>query len=383
MRLSGCALLCLALLFVSHGAAAEPAPSIDVYTMGPGDDLFSRFGHAAICVTDADSPAGRCYNYGTADFSTPGPLTWGIVQGRAWFWVSVVPLPRMLAYYVREDRTVYRQRLPLDEPTARRLVVKLHAADVRSATLYHYHHFNDNCTTRIRDLVDGAIAHSLFTATGRLADVPLRLYVEQGLAGEPGLLALSELVLGRAVDRPSTRWLSMFLPAVMRAELAARLGAPAELVYERAAPLPGQAKSGSIRRPGTWLLAGLGAALALLVLAGAFGRRLRLGLFGPALVLGFAGLLLAGLAALSPLRELRHNEVLLVLWPTDCVLPFLAPHRLRGYAAARLAVLLLCGLAAVAGLLLQPLLGPALLCGLPLAAAMGSGFLVQWRRSSC
>ena len=59
----------------SPAVEGDPPPLIDVYTMGPGDELFSRFGHAAICVIDTQSPLGRCYNYGTADFSTPGPLT--------------------------------------------------------------------------------------------------------------------------------------------------------------------------------------------------------------------------------------------------------------------------------------------------------------------
>ena len=62
-------MLALGLLLAIAGLADAP-PEIDVYTMGEGDDLFSHFGHAAICVTDTYSPRGRCYNYGTADFST-------------------------------------------------------------------------------------------------------------------------------------------------------------------------------------------------------------------------------------------------------------------------------------------------------------------------
>lgn len=108
--------------------AAPRLPVVEVYTMGPGEELFSAFGHGAICVTDEQSPLGRCYNYGTADFSTPGPLTWNFLRGRALFWVSVAPRPLMEALYRHEDRTLYRQRLPLPEAQIRRLV----AADRKS-----------------------------------------------------------------------------------------------------------------------------------------------------------------------------------------------------------------------------------------------------------
>src|SRR5947207_2198338 len=107
--------------------STQPA-TVELYTMGPGDDLFSAFGHAAICVRDARSPAGRCYNYGTADFRTPVPLTFHFIRGRARFWVSVIDLPRLLWLYRGADRTVYRQRLPLPPAQADALAAALEAS---------------------------------------------------------------------------------------------------------------------------------------------------------------------------------------------------------------------------------------------------------------
>jgi hypothetical protein len=134
----------LALLTGRPGAVwAAVAPQVEVFTMGPGDDLFSRFGHAAICITDEESPLGRCYNYGTADFSTPGPLTWGVLRGNGQFWVSVSSLPHMLLLYRLEDRTVYRQRLPLSPTQAQSIAAALHKADRPEQTLYNYRHFDD------------------------------------------------------------------------------------------------------------------------------------------------------------------------------------------------------------------------------------------------
>jgi hypothetical protein len=96
--------------------AAQPVPQIDVYTMGSGDALFHRFGHAAICTVYADDPrASKCFNYGTTDFgSPPSELGWSFVRGHSPFWVSVWPVQRMVDLYVADDRSVWRQRIPLE-----------------------------------------------------------------------------------------------------------------------------------------------------------------------------------------------------------------------------------------------------------------------------
>lgn len=339
--------------------AAAPPPLIDVYTMGPGDELFSRFGHAAICVTDAQSPLGRCYNYGTADFSTPGPLTWSFVRGRAQFWVSVVPQPYMVAAYQREERTLWRQRLPLPADTARRLAQALHAADVREATFYRYHHFNDNCTTRIRDLVDQVTSGALRQGAEVVSDPPLRHYVHAGFAGQPLLLLLTDMLLGRLSDKPTTRWQGMFLPELLRRELESRLGAVPVVVYARHKPLVIGSSWG-----GAWLLVPLGALLLAGVWVARRRPRLAAGIVG--LGLGFFALLTAGLAACAALPELRQNEVLLVCLPTDLLLLGLPRRWVAGYARLRLIGLGVVAALAAAGLLLQPLWPVLLLCALPL-----------------
>ena len=128
-------------------------PRIDVYTIGPGDYFFSLFGHAAICVIDDQSPPAAATT-GARRTSTLLGLAWQVVRGRAQFWVGVMDLPRMLNIYMGEDRTLYRQRLPLSPTTAARLVERLHRVDRRSESLYTYHNIHDNCTTRIRDLIN-------------------------------------------------------------------------------------------------------------------------------------------------------------------------------------------------------------------------------------
>ena len=343
----------LGLLF-PHAAVAQTQPSVDVYTMGPGDDLFSRFGHAAICVTDAESPLGRCYNYGTADFSTPGPLTWGVLRGHGRFWVSVLSQPRMMAIYRFEDRTVYRQRLHLPPAQIDQLIAALHLADRPEQTLYNYRHFDDNCTTRIRDLIDQVTAGALRKDNLALTHPSLRQRVETGFATAPLLLALAQVVLGRRVDAATSGWDSMFLPEVLRRELRKRLHAEPEILSARRQPLDPPSR---LRPLSLWLLA-TSALLLLIGLGGRIGLTLTVGLWSLLALLPWTMLVIA------KLPELRVNEALLVLWPTDFLL--LHPATKRHYRWLRLAVLGLLGIGKLVGLLTQPLWGLMALVGLPL-----------------
>jgi hypothetical protein len=343
--------------FLAFLLISQAAPRVDLYTMGPGDELFSAFGHAAICVE------ARCYNYGTADFQTPVPLTWNFVRGRARFWVSVLPREAMLGYYASVDRSVWRQRLSLPESEARALAELLEASTDESVKYYRYHHFDDNCTTRIRDLVDRATGGTLRRDPGARS-LSFREWARQGFAGNWPLLAATELLLGRSADRRTDSWSAMFLPSELRAEVEQRLHSPPELVYARKRPLP----DGS-QWLGALAFITLGALLALVVLAG---RARRWTLAPAAFVLGLIALVLDALALLSTFPELTRNEMLLVFWPTDFALPWLP----RGYVKLRLGALALIVLLH-AGLLTQPL-APLATVALPLSVYL----LVGWRRAN-
>jgi hypothetical protein len=320
-------------------------------------------------VTDERHPGGLCYNYGTADFSTPVPLTIDFIRGRAKFWVSTIDRNRMVRAYEREDRTVWRQRLPLSSEQAELVANDLARAVVGDERYYRYHHYDDNCTTRIRDLIDRATGGELKKAAARSGPRPtLRDYTMRGFAGNVPLLVVSDLVLGRAADREIGEWEAMFLPEVLMNAFKKHLGA--EPIREYARRGPPASGSESI---GRWLLALIGMLLAAVQLSV---RRMRLlssvsrrssGLF-----LGIVALVPWILALVSDFRELRVNEVVLVLVPLDLLIVFLRGRWLRGFLIVRLAELALVLVLSAAGVLVQPLIAFISLVALPLAAALRS-----------
>jgi hypothetical protein len=258
----------------------------------------------------------------------------------------------MLASFELEDRSIYRQRLPLTGKQAARLAQRLQTDALPENRSYVYNHFLENCSTRPRDhideVMDGALRRAKLPGIGTY-----RAYAADGLSRwSAWLVPSSDLIMGRWVDRLIGPWEAMFIPDVLREGVRAALLTPAEIVYERTGP-PRPSKV-SIARRVTFAVSVLIAAdfLALGFLRprrNALLRKLGAG------VLGGLGLLLAFAAIVSALPELQRNELLLVFFPLDL---FLGSRNLRfvaSYATMRLGVLALVAVLAGLGMLMQPL----------------------------
>jgi Domain of unknown function (DUF4105) len=324
---------------------------IDLYTMGPGDDLFSKFGHAALCVSGR-SEIPLCYNYGTSDFSRPLGLGWEVVRGRALFWVSVSDLETMIASFEIEDRTIYRQALPLKEKQASSLALALERDALPENRAYVYNHFLENCSTRPRDHIDQATGGLLRRARLPVAGT-FRDYGTEGLSRASAFLApAGDFLMGRWVDRPIDAYAAMFIPEVLRDAVAKTLNAAPETVYARTGPeYPSRVRSGRL----ALFLSAILVAAAFLgsIFFGAAKKRFFRKLGG--ILLGSLGVLLLVAALVSVLPELRRNELLLVFFPLDFLLMSSNRAFVASYSTMRLSVLALVAVLRALGVLVQPL----------------------------
>jgi hypothetical protein len=348
MRRAALASLVLAVAQSLHAAG----PRIDLYTMGPGDDIFSKFGHAALCVSGGASKETFCYNYGTSDFSRPVGLGWEVIRGRALFWVGVSDRETMIASFELEDRTIYRQRLPLTDEQAASLARILEEDALPENRAYVYNHYLENCSTRPRDHVDGVTGGALQRV--RLPGIgTYRDYAAEGLSrASPLLVPLSDFLMGRWVDHPIDAHAAMFIPDVLREGVESALRAPPELVYERSGPaLPSRVKGARTAS----LAASIAAALFCLLSLRFFPRARRLLPKLGGVLLGSLGALLLVAAVVSVLPELRRNELLLVFFPLDFVLVSSNRAFARSYTTMRLSILALVAALRGVGILIQPL----------------------------
>ena len=351
---------------LAGGPLEKEAPYIDLLTFGVGEPIFEKFGHAAICLRYHD---GRnqavCFNYGVTSFEDGGGLAWGFLRGAQQFWVEPAPFGVMYSFYQYEDRDVWRQTLPLTEPQARAIEAALWKAVGLDQLTYIYDHLYDNCSTRLRDVIDQATGGKLHNDA--LYPLTFREMAIRGFAESPMLVASMDLLLGRGMDVQPTMWEAMFHPDVLRSEVQRAFGVVPEPVYKRhGAPYPTEG-GGSHRLIGLWLALVLALPLAIVRFVKPRSWVRRAAIAWAAVPLGLVGLALWALAILSPVGVVRWNELVLALVPFDLALPFFGPRLRRRYASVRVAMLVLVSLLRAIGVFHQPLWVPLLTAFVPLA----------------
>lgn len=347
------------------GGAIEPEPpTIELLTFGVGARIFEKYGHAALCLRyhQPEHPP-VCFNYGVTNFAAGSAIAWNFLRRQQKFWVEPTSERSMYSFYDGEDRDIWRQVLPITGADARAIEARLWH-DIREDNRYYdYDHFLDNCTTRLRDMIDQA-THGALRAG---ADVPypmtFRELGRRGLAGMPLLLVLSDLVTGRSLDEHPTVWQAMFHPEIFRHEIAVQLGARPELVYRRQGPgFAGRGSSGRLD------LLAFGVAFAFPLVVAHWLRRFETcARIWVAIELVLLGLVVWGLVIVSSIPGVRYNEAVFVVTPLDALLPLLPTVWRRRYALARLAVLAAVSLLVVIGVFHQPLGILILLVFLPMA----------------
>jgi hypothetical protein len=203
---------------------AEPGDelTVSVLTFGPGDHPFSKFGHDGLLVEDRVLGTSLVYNYGTYSFRSAWLIP-KFLLGKYRYWLSVSPLPSVVASYAAENRSVVLQRLALGAAQKRSLVEFLTWNAREENKYYLFDYYRDNCATRVRDLIDGATDGALHAATNKPATLTWREHTERLVADDPLVYFGLDLAMGGLIDQPIAFWQEMFLPAKLEEGLRGTL----------------------------------------------------------------------------------------------------------------------------------------------------------------
>ena len=126
---------------------------ISLLTVEPGEELYSTFGHSALRVIDSNSVTDVIYNYGTFDFDTPD-FYLKFIRGKLMYFVSTEYYPEFIAANEAEHRGTTEQVLNLQPLERQALRNALYENLQEKNKFYLYDFFLDNCTTRLRDLIE-------------------------------------------------------------------------------------------------------------------------------------------------------------------------------------------------------------------------------------
>jgi len=202
-------------LLLSLFLLLSPEARVSLLTCSPGQQLYARYGHTAIRVSDPTQDLDCVFNYGLFSFEERG-FYWHFVQGKTWYQLGVQDYTDFVGGYIAEHRTVVEQplRLSAEEKDAlfQALVIN---ARVENRT-YLYNFVFDNCATRPYHLIQNTLGGHLRSSYSEWNRTSYRQFIHHftrhGSWAEFGI----NLLFGYKADQPILGEQRMFLPeAVM------------------------------------------------------------------------------------------------------------------------------------------------------------------------
>ncbi|MBI1809386.1 MAG: DUF4105 domain-containing protein [Gemmatimonadetes bacterium] len=363
-RLLRAPLVALALtVAASTGATAQPAPRaasaasaasaatgattstpvdtfmISVLTMGPGEELFNRFGHQSVRIRNLRTGLDSAYNWGMFDFDQPHFIV-RFLTGETRYWMQSYPTVPLVTAYRAEGRSVWEQELDLT-PAEKDSLVRYVQWNAREENKwYRYDYYRDNCATRVRDLIDrvtgGAFQRAL---AGRAHGVTYRGETMRLARAFPAINVAMDLALGTRADSTLSAWDEMFVPMRLRewvreAKVTRADGSVRPLMKAEQTLVEDPRYADAPTPPNYIVLClALGVGVALLAVAlGARaytsdGARWTLGAVGGLwhLVVGIAGTLVALAGLFTRHVYMGHNLSVLLATPASIALALLIP----------------------------------------------------------
>ena len=195
--------------------------TITLLTMGVGEQVWEQFGHNAIWFhverpPSSGGPVDVVYNWGIFDSSQPYFIP-HFLQGRMLYSMGGYPYEQTLIDYRQRDRAVWAQELDLTNAQKLKLRDFVIWNSRPENSTYRYDYYRDNCSTRVRDALDGVLGGVIrATFSGRKTNYTYRSETLR-LTQRQALLASGiDVGLGRPADRELSAYEEMFLPMRLR-----------------------------------------------------------------------------------------------------------------------------------------------------------------------
>ena len=182
---------------------------------GPSDEIFIWWGHAALIVENTAIGYAHIFDWGIFSYPSASFLK-DFALNRVRYKCAVSSAQWDIDNYIKDDRDIVLYTLDLDSPQKKALLDYAENNVLPENCWYVYHQFNDNCSTRIRDLIDrgtGGQFKKFFEA--RPGRFTLREHMRRFSWYSPFYDWFLGFLLGRDIDRKISMWDEMFLPVEM------------------------------------------------------------------------------------------------------------------------------------------------------------------------
>lgn len=181
-------------------------------TVSKDNALYSWFGHAAILI---EYPFGTSMMFDYGRFSFGESFYVNFAMGRLWYRCCSSSGSYELAKMGTALRTVTKVELDISPAMKKALTDFLWLNSDEEHSVYLYHNYFDNCSTRLRDILNYITQGDFKKWAQSQEGLTYRKQISRILYSNHPVQWILDLLQGNEVDSPRTKWDEMFLPELL------------------------------------------------------------------------------------------------------------------------------------------------------------------------
>lgn len=205
-------LLTLSYTSFSQGPQLSVYAEVSIVTIGPGNELYEKFGHSSIRIKDPILNFDFAYDYGIFDFNAPNFYT-NFAKGRLLYKVARYPFQYVLQSKKQEKRWIKEQVLQLSREEIQAFFLYLENNVLPQNATYAYDPYFDNCATKLRDITQQILGNKVqFPEKLTASEYSLRQLMNKEIHWNTwGNLGIN-VALGNRLDQIASASEYMYLP---------------------------------------------------------------------------------------------------------------------------------------------------------------------------
>ena len=186
--------------------------------IGQGDPVYSLWGHTGIAIKNTITDKDIFFDFGNFNFEDEQFFK-NFAVGRLLYiaWAAYLEPYIQSVFHDKRDLTEYV--LDLSPQKKLELYNALRTKALPENRTYLYHHYKDNCSTRIRDYINDAVYGQLQEKTEVSRGSTFRRSFLLFTSNKKIIGSILSILQGPEIDKEITIWQEMFLPEILKQEI--------------------------------------------------------------------------------------------------------------------------------------------------------------------
>lgn len=205
------------ILFTSKATEVDSSQISSLTVMPYSNNVYTIYGHTALRIYNPKHNTDFVFNWGTFDSNAPHFL-YRFFKGETNYFLSITDYYHFIQHYNLLKATVIEQTLYLPPKGKKHLLQMLSINLQPENRIYRYNFLKDNCTTRVRNLIEKATNCYLDTPDSSYS-CTVRQLIHSCTYPYFWMTFGIDLLIGSEADKPICKREALFLPMQLKETL--------------------------------------------------------------------------------------------------------------------------------------------------------------------